>query len=428
MMTPVRYILLAFFIVVSFHYILSFSHEEYGRATSLSNIKTKFGSTPGKPPYEDGIPAEYYDTVKEDRPSRPERKANAAIVSLARNGDIDGIVFSMKQMEDRFNKRYGYPYVFLNEQEFSEEFKSRVRVLTDAPVHFGLIPHDHWYQPDWIDEEKASAARDEMVRNQVIYGGACCVCVVCRIARFLGWLKTFTASFHLSLLPRHIVLTKLMVLFVGSVPYRNMCRYNSAFFFKHELLKNFRYYWRMEPDVRFFCDLNFDPFLLMQDQNKVYGFTLSLYEYEATIPTLWSAVREFTAANPGLVSPDNAMGFISDDGGETYNRCHFWSNFEIGDLDFWRGEAYTKFVEFLDEKGGFYYERWGDAPVHSIGAALFARKDQIHFFNEIGYLHNPFMHCPQGDVHTKGKCWCDPAKSFDREWYSCLNRYDGLFK
>lgn len=259
-----------------------------------------------------------------------------------------------------------------------------MRVLTDAPVHFGLIPHDHWYQPDWIDEEKASAARDEMVRNQVIYG--------------------------------------------GSVPYRNMCRYNSAFFFKHELLKDFRYYWRMEPDVRFFCDLNFDPFLLMQDQNKVYGFTLSLYEYEATIPTLWSAVREFTAANPGLVSPDNAMGFISDDGGETYNRCHFWSNFEIGDLDFWRGEAYTKFVEFLDEKGGFYYERWGDAPVHSIGAALFARKDQIHFFNEIGYLHNPFMHCPQGDVHTKGKCWCDPAKSFDREWYSCLNRYDGLFK
>ena len=129
-----------------------------------------------------------------------------------------------------------------------------------------------------------------------------------------------------------------------------------------------------------------------------------MYEYEATIPTLWSAVRgkkgvaewtrthlklraktnytflEFTAANPGLVSPDNAMGFVSDDGGETYNRCHckkppptsseiltgdrsrasVWSNFEIGDLDFWRGEAYSKFVEFLDEKGGFYYEVRGN--------------------------------------------------------------------
>jgi alpha 1,2-mannosyltransferase len=75
----------------------------------------------------------------------------------------------------------------------------------------------------------------------------------------------------------------------------------------------------IRPDVRFFCDLNFDPFLLMQDEGKVYGmvdasmkegfrthlfsgFTISLYEYEATIPTLWSAVRgKQEAAKPGLV-------------------------------------------------------------------------------------------------------------------------------
>ena len=24
----------------------------------------------------------------------------------------------------------------------------------------------------------------------------------------------------------------------------------------------------------------------------------------------------------------------------------------------------------------------------------------------------PFQHCPQGEVHTQGKCWCDPNKSF----------------
>jgi len=61
------------------------------------------------------------------------------------------------------------------------------------------------------------------------------------------------------------------------------------------------------PDVQFFCDLDYDPFLIMQDQNKVYGqyilllavrhliqpigFTVSLFEYEATIPTLWNAVK-----------------------------------------------------------------------------------------------------------------------------------------
>lgn len=33
-----------------------------------------------------------------------------------------------------------------------------------------------------------------------------------------------------------------------------------------------------------------------------------------------------------------------------------WSNFEIADLDFWRAEAYSKFFDYLDEQGGFYYE------------------------------------------------------------------------
>jgi alpha 1,2-mannosyltransferase len=113
-----------------------------------------------------------------------------------------------------------------------------------------------------------------------------------------------------------------------------------------------------------------------------------------------------------------------------------WSNFEIADMDFWRGEAYTAFFNYLDSLGGFYYEvrpslpflliyytdidlivlaiqRWGDAPVHSIAAALFAPKDKLHFFNEIGYEHAPYTHCPRGeDTWTKGRCGCDPKQSF----------------
>ncbi|KAJ7247351.1 hypothetical protein C8J57DRAFT_1241065 [Mycena rebaudengoi] len=75
---------------------------------------------------------------------------------------------------------------------------------------------------------------------------------------------------------------------------------------------------------------------------------------------------------------------------------------------------------------GFYYERWGDAPVHSIGAALFARKDQIHFFEDIGYRHEPFQHCPQLQ-HAKNRCSCDINDNFDRDARPCLNRYDRIF-
>lgn len=33
---------------------------------------------------------------------------------------------------------------------------------------------------------------------------------------------------------------------VGSVSYRNMCRFNSGFFYHHELLQQFKWYWRVE--------------------------------------------------------------------------------------------------------------------------------------------------------------------------------------
>jgi len=58
-------------------------------------------------------------------------------------------------------------------------------------------------------------------------------------------------------------------------------------------------------------------------------------------------------------------------------------------------------------------QRWGDAPVHSIGAALFLPKSRIHFWDEIGYEHNPYTHCPRmGNNWQEGKCSCDPQRSF----------------
>jgi alpha 1,2-mannosyltransferase len=94
----------------------------------------------------------------------------------------------------------------------------------------------------------------------------------------------------------------------------------------------------------------------MEEHDKVYGFTIAMPEWEPTIPSLWSTVKDFIAEHPQYVSPDNSMDFLSDNAGDSYNMCHFWSNFEIADMDFWRSEAYTKFFEYLENTGGFYYE------------------------------------------------------------------------
>jgi hypothetical protein len=48
---------------------------------------------------------------------------------------------------------------------------SRVATVTNSEIKFGLIPTEHWKQPDSIDEEKATKEREKMVANNVIYGG-----------------------------------------------------------------------------------------------------------------------------------------------------------------------------------------------------------------------------------------------------------------
>ncbi|CAO3588809.1 unnamed protein product [Absidia cylindrospora] len=53
----------------------------------------------------------------------PKEKAKAAFVILVRNSEQDDIALSIVNLEDKFNKNFHYPYVFLNEEPFTEEFK-----------------------------------------------------------------------------------------------------------------------------------------------------------------------------------------------------------------------------------------------------------------------------------------------------------------
>lgn len=56
----------------------------------------------------------------------PGRRANASFVILARNSDLAGTAKSIREIEDRFNSRYRYPYVLLNDEPFDDKFKECV--------------------------------------------------------------------------------------------------------------------------------------------------------------------------------------------------------------------------------------------------------------------------------------------------------------
>ena len=282
-------------------------------------------------------------------PDTKQPRANATFLVLARNEELSGVINSIKLMERHFNRWYNYPYVFLNDADFNSTFKETVQTYTSGAVEFGKIGPELWGYPSWMHEDVARDAVKQQGDDDIMYGGI--------------------ESYH------------------------HMCRFFSGFFFKHELLLQYEWYWRIEPDVRYFCDITYDPFVEMAKRNKTYGFTIAVKELKETVPNIFRYATAFRRVNnitsrglwemftsrppddedfwpendPRQKKKQNAMGpdvhsvlpEIDDESmdGDVYNMCHFWSNFEIARLDWFRSKEYQSFFDTLDKSAGFWTER-----------------------------------------------------------------------
>ena len=180
-------------------------------------------------------------------------RENAVLLVLCRESDLLGILSSIEQLESRFNRRFGYPYVFLNNGPFSNEFKKSIRniINNNSQIEFGMIDTNstEWSYPSHINQTLAAEKRLEMKQNHVQYG--------------------------------------------GNEQYHFMCHYFSGFFFDHPLVLRFDYYWRIEPNVDFMCDILSDPFRELHRVKAIYGYVLLHAEIMSTIPTLWQHTKSF---------------------------------------------------------------------------------------------------------------------------------------
>lgn len=133
----------------------------------------------------------------------------------------------------------------------------------------------------------------------------------------------------------------------------------------------------------------------MARANKTYGFTIAVKELKETVPNIFRYASAYKRVNnltsKGLWEmfveppPESAKASPTSDPKvlplpeeilntepgsgqlpevdpeameeEKYNMCHFWSNFEIARLDFFRSKPYEDFFEMMDRSGGFWMER-----------------------------------------------------------------------
>jgi hypothetical protein len=145
------------------------------------------------------------DQVENFKKRATTEKVNGVFLALVRNTELDPMVHTIKEIERSFNAKYQYPYLFLNDVEFTQEFRDTISQLTTAKVEFGLIPKEHWSVPAWISVYKLKNRLKMMNSMGIPYGGL--------------------------------------------ESYRHMCRFNSGFFYKHPLIQKHDFYWRVSESL-----------------------------------------------------------------------------------------------------------------------------------------------------------------------------------
>ena len=162
-------------------------------------------------------------------PDTKQPRANAAFVVLARNKELEGVIQSIKSIERHFNRWYHYPYVFLNDADVNSTFKETVSNYTSSPVEFGKIDPSMWGFPDWIDPKVAKEGIAKQGDAAIMYGGMESYHAMCRFySGFVGLVSQLNQLIS------------------------DLC---NRFFYKHELLQKYEWYWRLEPEIKYFCDI-----------------------------------------------------------------------------------------------------------------------------------------------------------------------------
>ena len=135
----------------------------------------------------------------------------------------------------------------------------------------------------------------------------------------------------------------------------------------------------------------------MIKNNKTYGFTIAVKELKETVPNIFRYASAYKRKNKlkskglwemFLEDPEDEENKPVEENkppeedplpeeilrtepgykglpdvdpeameGEKYNMCHFWSNFEIARLDWFRSKEYEEFFQMMDRSGGFWMER-----------------------------------------------------------------------
>ncbi|EHK26818.1 glycosyltransferase family 15 protein [Trichoderma virens Gv29-8] len=305
--------------------------------------------------------------------SAADQRPRAAFVSLAHEHDLPALLSSISQLEETFNHRYQYHWIFFSMQPLSEEFRQQTSNATSAICLYEVISEDNLASPKqplaFNTLPSAQSSGEHGVKNG-------------QQAPFLDQIS----------------------------------RWNSASFASEKRLRDYDWIWRIEPGAQFTHDITFDVFRFMRDHEIAYGFNEALLDKDE-IRTHSEPVISFIDKHPDLLHADADLSWLLDcnDGpiavkirsnspegrdivGSSWTdlislmmqgRLEGMSpTFDIGSLSFFRSQSHQDLFHHLDAAGDLYYSQpLRDMAVPTISASMFLPQKSVWNYRKRDVRH-----------------------------------------
>jgi len=156
-----------------------------------------------------------------------------------------------------------------------------------------------------------------------------------------------------------------------SVGYRNMCRFFALGLYPR--IRDLDYYMRLDDDSIIGSPVKRDPFVTMAQERWRYAYRVRWHESKRMVEGL---IEFLTKLDPRFK--------------RAWNRKVYYNNFHVASPKLWLNPPISDVLAAIDESGGIYTKRWGDAPIQTLLLNTYLTGKEIGRFVDFDYQHGGY--------------------------------------
>lgn len=141
------------------------------------------------------------------------------------------------------------------------------------------------------------------------------------------------------------------------------------------ILSKYKYIWRLDTDSFLLSDINYNVFDKLYNSQAIYGYINIQHDHPKVVQNLWELSEIYFKHNQYNITDKLEK-----------NRM-FYTNFEVLDKEWFLQDEYQNYYKYIDNIGGIYTNRWGDAPIRYIALQSLTQKEKLYFYHDIRYFH-----------------------------------------